>query len=306
MAFKRQSGQGMGLHARHAWVAKREALLACAVVTVVQLAQISIVGGAWPRMYQQSRSAGANSNSTNARDFRPCYPSNICAHLGVGGLWRLVSKPPRRPLCWAPQATTGVGCCHNQPLTLRGGEFPLLLHSTVQSSCKFSQGSTESMEMTKSPIQRLMYNLLPGVVPPRVLKTILFIESLSGFLTVCMQQGHLVCPGCGIQAQPSQSQNQEGSYPPSTPWFTFPVKSLQSLAKMAVLLQQTFPRIQEPSLLSKAHVHSGQGPPEWYITGKAAQSVQGSISSWHRMQNAYGSRQTEVSQSLHLSGDILH
>lgn len=35
MAFKRQSGQGVGLHARHAWVAKREALLACAVVTVV-------------------------------------------------------------------------------------------------------------------------------------------------------------------------------------------------------------------------------------------------------------------------------
>ena len=115
--------------------------------------------------------------------------------------------------------------------------------------------------MTKSPIQRLMYNLLPDVALPRVLKTILFIESLSGFLTVCMQQGHLVCPGCGIQAQPSQSQNQEGSYPPSSQWFTFPVKSLQSLAKMAVLLQQPPPRIQEPSLLSQAHVHSGQGPP---------------------------------------------
>lgn len=35
MVFKRQSGQGVGLHAQHAWVAKREAVLACAVVTVV-------------------------------------------------------------------------------------------------------------------------------------------------------------------------------------------------------------------------------------------------------------------------------
>lgn len=147
-----------------------------------------------------------------------------------------VSEPPQRLLHWAPQATIGVTCCHKDPFTLsQEMRTSVTSPSTAQSSCKSPWWFTKSREKTMSPIQRLMHNLFPDVASPGVHKTILFLESLSGFLTVSMWQRHLVCPSCGIQTQRSQNQNEEESDPPSSPWFTFPGKSLLSFAKMAVL-----------------------------------------------------------------------
>lgn len=73
--------------------------------------------------------------------------------------------------------------------------------STVQlkSDCKLSQVFTEVMEVNKNPIQEFVYDLLSDVAHPRAHK-IIYPEYLSGFLTVCMWQEHIVCRGCGIWA----------------------------------------------------------------------------------------------------------
>ena len=41
----------------------------------------------------------------------------------------------------------------------------------------------------------------------------------------------------------------------------------------AVPCKDGCPPVEEPSLLPRAHVYSGQGPPKWYFTDKAMQSV---------------------------------
>ena len=177
------------------------------------------MGGAWPKMRPLlcpstagQQVVNANSNSNNTHD----WPLSFLRHLSLlrGGfcstwsvsLLRGYYARPHKPPLGSPVATSIL--LH----LVRKWELLLLLHSTAQSSCKSSRWFTKSMELTMSPIQRLMHNLFPDVASPGVHRAILFLESLSGFPTLSMW--HLVCPSCGIQAQDSQNQMRKSQTGP--------------------------------------------------------------------------------------------
>lgn len=154
---------------------------------------------------QQVINANSNSNS-NIHDFG----SVILKHLYLLGVGLAALSGTASEATTTHKVTTGVTCCHKHLLHLVRNEnfcyFSIQQYLAVVSP---HDDSAQSVEITMSPIQRLMHNLFPDGFLAQ--KDHLVLESLSGFLTVSMWQRHLCVRAVESRLNVWRIQNEEES-----------------------------------------------------------------------------------------------